>query len=249
MGTCYVGLNKISLIQNNKVNGAIPILLIHGAGASGGVWEHITYSKFDGFYQIVIDLPGHGKSPGDGFRTIEGYADFIDSVVTELGLENFILTGHSMGGAISLQYALNFPNKLRGIILLSAGAQFIIPDELLKIAKNDGTLYEYTYSKVTPLDTIKQAERENYKSNCIVRYNDLLACNHFNITSKLNRISVDTCIICGDNDLIVPPKYSQYLHKNIKDSQLHLIKNAGHMVLWEQPDRVCQQMCDFLKTL
>ncbi len=249
MSCCYIGLNKIYIMEYNKRNGVLPIIFIHGAGATGSLWEYITYKKFDGFYQIVIDLPGHGKSPGDGFRSIEGYADFIESVVIELGLKDFVLAGHSMGGAIGLQYALKFQSKLRGLILISTGAKFIIPIEMLQLVKNNGIFYEHAYSKVTPFNIIKKIETEYYKTHYMVRYNDLLACNNFNIIDKLYRISVKTCIMCGENDVITPPEYSKHLHKNIKNSQLILLEKAGHMVLWDQPEQVSKVITKFLKVL
>jgi pimeloyl-ACP methyl ester carboxylesterase len=250
MSVCYIGLNKIHIMQFNKKNNTTPIIFLHGLGATSYVWASFIYARWDGFYQIVLDLPGHGKSKGDGFRTIEGYADFIDSLVEELGINKFILVGHSIGGAIGLQYAMNFPMKLKGLVLISTGSKFRIPHEILYSVQRDGNFYKYLCSESTPLNLIKKAEAEYYKTNNnVVMYNDLLVCNQLNITDKVNRINTKTCIICGEDDLITPPKFSKYLNKNILGSQIYLIKKAGHMVIWEQPDTVTQLIYNFLINL
>jgi len=142
--------------------------------------------------------------------------------VEELGINKFILVGHSIGGAIGLQYAINFPMKLKGLILISTGPTFNIPCEILYNVQRDKNVYRYLYSESTPHNLIKKAEAEYFRTNNnVIMYNDLLVCNQFNITDKVNRIGTKTCIICGEDDKITPPEFSEYLHKNIIDSQMH----------------------------
>ncbi|TFH33694.1 MAG: alpha/beta hydrolase, partial [Anaerolineales bacterium] len=60
-------------------------------------------------------------------------------------------------------------------------------------------------------------------------------------------IDCPTLVICGSEDQLTPPKYSQFLVEQIADASLVLIPNAGHMVMLEQPEQVGDQILDFLR--
>lgn len=244
----YIGLNKIHYLQSNKSSSNVtPILFIHGAGATHYVW--LNQLKFDipGYYQIALDLPGHGKSKGEGLKSVDAYTEFIKDFIDALSLSKVVLVGHSMGAAIALNFAINFTNLLQKLVLVGAGAKLRVSKKIFEMVERGEVFYQYAYSPSTPKELIKQAEAEYYTTDSTVRYNDLLACDQFEAMSKIKDIKVKTLIICGQNDLMTPPKYAEYLHKSIKGSNLFIIEDAGHMVLWEKPDEVNMCLKSFLQ--
>ena len=82
-----------------------------------------------------------------------------------------------------------------------------------------------------------------------VLYGDFAACNVFDILQEINNIKVPALIISGDEDKLTFPKYSHFLHENIKGSKLAMIKNAGHMVMIERPKEFNKEVQDFVSHL
>jgi pimeloyl-ACP methyl ester carboxylesterase len=81
----------------------VPLVLIHGAGASLHVWEGWVRELGSKARLISVDLPGHGLTgawPRDEY-TVEAYADFIEVMVDTLNLDRFVLAGHSLGGGVA----------------------------------------------------------------------------------------------------------------------------------------------------
>ncbi len=77
-------------------------------------------------------------------------------------------------------------------------------------------------------------------------YRDLAACNAFDIMTRIHEIQLPTLIICGTEDRLTPVKYSQYLHDKIVSSTLHIIPDAGHYVMREQPEAVNHVIEDWI---
>jgi pimeloyl-ACP methyl ester carboxylesterase len=71
----------------------------------------------------------------------------------------------------------------------------------------------------------------------------------FDVTSQLEKINVPTLIICGAKDQMMPLKFSVSLRNGIANSQLHVLDNAGHMVMLEQPDAVADLLKQFIDTI
>jgi len=76
-----------------------------------------------------------------------------------------------------------------------------------------------------------------------------MACDHFDIRSRLREIRLPTLVLCGEEDQLTPVKYSRDLHENISSSRLVLIPLAGHMVMVEQPDMMNTTLEIFLNAL
>ena len=99
------------------------ILFIHGSG-----WNtHMWYSQRDylksSMEVMLVDLPGHGESPGDGCDSVEEYRDAVYEMIRELDIERCYIAGHSLGGAIALSLSLAYPDIIKGIILIGTGAR------------------------------------------------------------------------------------------------------------------------------
>ena len=91
----------------------LPVVYIHGAGKTHLVWKNQMNISIPGYVQVAPDLPGHGKSEGSGFNNIDDYTDFVLKFLKSLQKEKMILAGQSMGGAITINFALKYPEFLK----------------------------------------------------------------------------------------------------------------------------------------
>src|SRR5208283_3997435 len=86
-----------------------PAVFIHGASGSSLSW-YFQKEYLKQFMEVVlVDLPGHGKSSGDGCERLEECRDAVYGVLKNLRLEKCYIVGHSMGGAIAMLFALTYP--------------------------------------------------------------------------------------------------------------------------------------------
>ncbi len=226
-----------------------PVLFVHGAGGSYYAWLNQLKPEMPGYYQLAFDLPGHARSGGSGAQSVEDYCNFIYEFIKRAGFDKIVLAGHSMGGAVAQVFALRHSKVLEGLILIGTGARLRVTDFVLENAKNGINMTEYAYSAKTGSELIREAESEFELTSPAVRYDDFLACDKFDIMQDVGKIRTKTLIICGEEDQMTPPKYSLYLRDNISGSALKLIPEAGHMVMWEQPESVNSAIGAFLKAL
>jgi pimeloyl-ACP methyl ester carboxylesterase len=227
----------------------LPVVYIHGAGKTHLVWKNQMNISIPGYVQVAPDLPGHGKSEGSGFNNIDDYTDFVLKFLKSLQKEKMILAGQSMGGAITINFALKYPEFLKGIILIGTGAKLRVKDEILQEAKEGKSYFEKAYSKKTAKTIIEAAEKDFNETEPLVRYYDFVACNIFNKMEDISNIDVKTLIICGIDDELTPLKYSEYLHRKIRGSILITVPDAGHMVMWENHSKVNSKIIEFIEEI
>ncbi|AGL01434.1 alpha/beta fold hydrolase [Desulfoscipio gibsoniae] len=216
------------------------IVFIHGAGGSHKHWAYQTTALGKKFLTIAVDLPGHGNSEGKPYNKIEGYADFIFDLTERVLGTKFVIAGHSMGGAIAMDFALRYPTKLNGLILIGTGARLRVASAILDTfaaGKLFPDLVNYAYSEAASPELIKQAKWEMENTDPSIYYNDFMACDGFNYMERVQAINTPTLVLGGAADRLTPPKYSQYLADNIPNSQLEIIEQAGHMIMLENPQQ------------
>lgn len=106
-------------IDDGGVKG-LPVIFIHSAAGNISHWEaqlkHLRQSR----RAIAFDLRGHGRSPvlTKPSFSIESFAEDLEHIIAELALERFVLVGHSLGGAISIEYSGRHPEQVAGLLLL-----------------------------------------------------------------------------------------------------------------------------------
>jgi pimeloyl-ACP methyl ester carboxylesterase len=230
--------------------------MIHGAGQSSATWEYQVdiLRSHPGFNLLIIDLPGHGKSEGNGYRSITEYTDFVKSFTDILGLEKLILVGHSMGGGIAQVFAVDYPKSVLACVLVATGARLRVAKETLLAVKNNYDIFcevapTRAFAASSP-EELKTRFREGLRrTSQEVSYWDLMACDEFDIMNELGEIRVPTLIISGKEDILTPVKYGEYLSQKIPHSRLHVISGAGHFMMQEKPDDFNRVLLEFLNSL
>ncbi len=106
------------------------MLLIHGAGGQHVHWPP-QVRRLPGVRTIAPDLPGHGKSGGEGCDTVIGYAANLLALMDAVAVERFVAVGHSMGGAVAQMLALDAPQRVAGLALVSTGARLRVAPQIL----------------------------------------------------------------------------------------------------------------------
>ena len=235
--------------------GSPPLVLIHGSGGSRLHWPP-QLRRLANYRVFGLDLPGHGDSPGEGETTIEDYVRRVVEWLEEQRLERVVLAGHSMGGAIAMTAALAEPDRVEGLVLVGTGGRLRVNGETLRAAADPIRFEEtveavamWAFSDQTPEKIVALAKMRMSETRPEVIYGDFIACNKFDILDRLSEIQVPTLILCGDQDLLTPLKYSLYLDEQIPDSTLVLIEGAGHMVMLERPLEVSEAIEHFLTRL
>ena len=115
--------------------GRLPVLLIHGAGASSAIWMMVLARLGRLARAVAVDLPGHGPSPrGDGDAvSIAGYRDATGTLAATLCLGRSVLVGHSMGALVAIEAALAWPDKVAGLVLCAAAPRLPVSRDLMKV--------------------------------------------------------------------------------------------------------------------
>jgi pimeloyl-ACP methyl ester carboxylesterase len=230
-----------------------PLVLVHGAGGNLMHWPG-ELRRLPGRTVYALDLPGHGKSRGAGQAEIGAYAEVVRDFAEALDLPALVLAGHSMGGAIALEFALRYPARLAGLILVGTGARLRVAPEILTGILDDSArtaelLAQRAHGERVDPNLLRLYARRLREVDPRVIHDDFLACDAFDRRADVNRIALPTLILCGDADRMTPVKFSQFLHEQIAGSQLVVVPGAGHMVMLEQPAAVAEAVAHFLTGL
>ena len=248
-----IGGRQISYWVGRKglLEGREFVLFIHGAGGGQYTWSCQKRFFEKDFNPIIIELPGHGESGGEGEDEIGKYAEHVYDFFKALNLPKVFLVGHSMGGAIAQTMALTHPEVIKGIVLVGTGARLKVFPMILNGIKENfeetaKKINQFAYSPKAPPDLLEKGVSGMLFCRPEILHGDFLACGRFDIIKEVERINLPALILCGDEDQLTPVKYSQFLQSRIKGSKLEIIPNAGHMVMMESPEAFNKKIREFI---
>jgi pimeloyl-ACP methyl ester carboxylesterase len=225
-------------------------VFIHGAAGSSSFWE-LVRPAFPAAW--AVDLPGHAvgrarrtdPAPTADERILDSIDSFADWLMGEIAARQWgevVLVGHSMGGAIAQVVALRRPAWLRGIVLSSTGPILPVPAAVIDLVRHDYPAamdWVLEHSFATPPTGYRREgiRRQLLRIPPAVTLADYRACNAFDIRASLEHVqwSMPTVILCGQEDQMTPPAYSEHLAAHMAGAQLALVENAAHMAPVEQP--------------
>lgn len=215
------------------------LVMIHGAGGCSEVWKNQTNLLNDYMNAFALDLPGHGKTSGQGMAGISEYRTWLNDILERVFEAPVFLMGHSMGGAIAQDIAINNPHLVKGIILVGTGPRLHVAqaflDGLLKNFEDTvDEIMKHAYGPGVNDSWIREGAEMLKKPGSIVVRNDFLACDGFDSMNEIQNIKTPCLVICGEKDKLTPVSLSNKLTENIRGSRLAVIPSAGHMVMIEK---------------
>jgi pimeloyl-ACP methyl ester carboxylesterase len=244
--------------EGNRLD-STPLLLIHGTSSSLRTWDGVTAQLKSQYRIIRFDLPGFGltgPNPNRDYST-SYYNQVIDSLLTALHVSRVIIVGNSLGGSIATQYAIYQPSKVRGLVLVDAAglppakkttgaigfklAQMPVINRLLTI--------------ITPRELVKKSLQDAYGDTRKVT--DSLTTQYFDMLTRegnrqalidrmrqgwqvtdsnfLTKVEAPTLIVWGSKDRLIPVENAELFQQKIKNSQVHIWDNLGHVPMEEDP--------------
>ncbi len=229
-----------------------PVILIHGAGGTHLFWPS-EIRRMPAASVYALNLPGHGKSGGCGLQSVSAYAGVLLELLDTLELSQAVFVGHSMGGAIAMQFALENPARVLGLGLISTAARLPVNPDLLDLTSTSATypaavekLIGWSFSQEIPGRLKELACKRMLETRATVLHADLLACSEFDVLSRLAEINHPALVLCGTDDKMTPLRQSQLLASKLPNAHLEVIDGAGHMVMLEKPQSVHQAVATFL---
>lgn len=242
------------LYQEHLV-GKSAVILLHGAGGNYLSWPP-EMRRLSGFRVYALDLPGHGKSSGHGHQSISAYADAIKKWMEAITLNQVVLVGHSMGSAIALTLALDDNDRISGLILIGCGARLRVSPVLLEdsasittFQTSIDTIMKWSFSLQASKRLVELTANRMAEIRPSVLHGDLVACDSFDLTDQLEKITQPSLILCGEEDKMTPLSLSRQLASTIRNATLQVVPEAGHMVVLEQPKIVASAVIQFLEGL
>lgn len=230
----------------------LPVVLLHGAGGNHMYWP-TEVRRMPGFRVYALDLPGHGKSASRGQQSIPAYAAAVGAWLEAAGLHSAAFVGHSMGAAIALTLAMDYPEHVLGIGLLGSAARLRVAPALLEVSASADTftaavemVISWSFSPHADPRLVELAAKRMAETRPSVLHGDFLACDNFDITARVAEVRAPTLVVCGEEDRMTPPRGAQFLSDSIPGARLEVVPGAGHMVMLERPAEVAATLAQFL---
>ena len=233
-----------------------PLLYLHGSGGNGG-WQAYHQALAENNTVHAPSMPGFNGTPRPSWvHTINDMAHFILEMVQQLGLEQYVLAGHSMGGWVAAEMAAMGQDNLKGLVLIDAAGirpeQGEIAEILMVSAQTRRELAFYDTSQVPDYD---EYSRESTPEEVAVDHaNREMASRLFwkpylhnpNLPFYLAKVRTPTLLVWGRQDAIMPVECGELYGRALSNSTLKVIDRCGHSPQIEKPQEFQAAIADFL---
>jgi pimeloyl-ACP methyl ester carboxylesterase len=238
-----------------------PLVLIHGVGASLEVWDGVAVRLRDRYRIVRYDQRGHGQSEKvPGRYTVNGFSSDLRALLDALGIERAHVAGHSLGGLVAQSFALDYPERLRKLALISTVAgraeegRRRVQERLAMVATGIAgdhfrasldRWFTGEFRTANPKLLEEHAARNQANDPaCYAAAYRVLA--ETDLADRLAGITAETLVMTGEHDEGSNPRMARLMHERIKGSILRILPVLRHSILVEAPDVVAAMLGDFL---
>jgi pimeloyl-ACP methyl ester carboxylesterase len=246
--------------EERGARGSIPILFVHGWRGDATLWTPIVDALAESYRTIAIDVRGFGASnAAPGPYRVETFADDLSALVAALDLDPLVAVGHSMGAAVAQRFAIDRPDAVEGLVLVAPvpATALAYPPKLDAMFRatigNDANtiawLAKLTVSELSPA-TVRAmrnaaalatpaAALESYESWTSLTFGDDAA-----------TIDTPTLVLAADGDRpMTPDLVRERVADRIAGSRFVVLEETGHYAIVERPERIADEISDFIEEL
>ncbi|MFW9909202.1 MAG: alpha/beta fold hydrolase [Candidatus Thorarchaeota archaeon] len=237
-------MHYVDIDQSEEPGNGLPLVFIHGAGSSMMIWT-LQLLEFRKRHRVIaLDLYGHGDSedierPPD---IEKGFSRQLAALLEHLELQEYVLIGHSMGGGVVMSYALeNRDPRPSALVLVGTSSDLDLSKIALGLAIEAFEDHSPKYDIKDLDDDFKvfslvnfQQNATKFQANTILK--DLQACNNFDITPRLNEITIPSLVLVGEDDDIITPRRAKQLEMALPRAEFAIVRGSDHSPMVESPD-------------
>ena len=232
------------------------VVFVHGALHDHSVWTLLArWFAHHGHGVLAVDQPGHGRSSGDPFASVEALADWLLALLDAAGVRQAALVGHSMGSLIALEAAARAPQRVTRLVMIGSAYPMKVSEALLNTAR-DAPLRAIDMVNVLSHSTL--AAKPSFpgpgmwlhgSNRALMRrvqaaqtgtnlfHHDFGVCDRYaGAMRAAGQVRCPVSFILGELDQMTPPKAARELVAALKASVALL--PCGHALMQEQPDAV-----------
>jgi pimeloyl-ACP methyl ester carboxylesterase len=261
LGSSYCSVAGIRVRYVREGTGPT-VVLLHGSGSSLDAFDSVARLLRDRCEVVRIDLPGFGLTgprPDRDYR-IGAYTHFLDALLGQLSIGSAVLVGNSLGGNIAWQYTLDFPDRVRGLVLVNATGypEKALPDAI-RMARSPviGQLVRRWGPRGAVARSLRQAAgRAEVVDDALIdrvhalaarpgnrgAFVDFANTDQVDRSPEVSRISVPTLVVRGD--LID----GQHFARDIKGGRELVLPGVGHLLPEEAPEELADAILPFIDT-
>ena len=262
------------VVRRNNVKvtgrGTQPMLFAHGFGCDQNMWRFIT-PHFEDEYRIVLfDYVGSGNSDlaaydAKRYGSLEGYAQDVLDVVRALDLRDIIFVGHSVSSMVGVLAANEEPDRFERLILVGPSPRYINDEGYVGgFERRDiEGLFEMMdrnflgWANFMAPAIIKNPERPELGEEMVASFcsTDPVIARRFaeatflaDNRKDLANVQVPSLILQCSDDMVAPVDVGEYLHRQLRDSTLRVMKATGHCPHMSDPDETVSLIREYLDT-
>ena len=242
------------------MTGGIPVIFLHGITDSWHSFESVMANLPHSIHAFAISQRGHGNSE----RPLQNYTpkDFaadIAEFIKQKNLSKVFIVGHSMGGVNAQQFAIDYPELTKGLLIIDSDASMKdnpgMPEFYQEVLKLEGTIsrkFMDDFQRATLADPIDSAYYnllvdEGTKVPASVFKAALKELIQVDFSQQLKHINAPALIFWGSQDTFCTFKGQETLVNNIKNSRLVVYGNTGHALHWEEPGKFANDLMNFIE--
>src|SRR5690554_6222946 len=242
-----------------------PVVYLHGSGSGASGHSNFKgnypFLAANGYRVIVPDLIGYGYSdkPEDVDYTLDFFVQCVKQTLDAIGIERCSLVGNSLGGAIALQFALDYPENVATLNLMAPGGieeqanYFTMPGmqimkEVFTAGATRDSLESFIRQALVYDDVIVDDELIDERWGIAQIQNTRVSTTMRvpNLTDRLGEINAPSLVFWGVNEKMMPETGIMTLAKGLKKSRVVLVSECGHWVMAEHKDMFNRYSLDFL---
>lgn len=256
-----IRINDVEIFYRDRGAG-LPILFVHGFPLDGALWQPQLDRLSDTYRVIVPDLRGFGDSAQCLAVLMKRYADDLRALLDELEIERVVLAGLSMGGYVAFAFYRQYPNRVRGLVLVDTRPQADTEeDQDNRVAtaervrtQGPGVLADDMVEKLLSPATLENrpdVARMAHKMMARQSITGIIAALYGmserpDSRPMLGEISAPALVVVGADDTVTPVGDAEAMVEAIPGAELAVIADAGHLSNLEQPEAFNRALREFL---